>query len=93
MQLQPMQAPLHPGTRRTLWLALALATSTSACAARVIKPCDTPPPFRVVLDASEQLNPDARGRSLPTIVHVVQLKDSARLELAGFRDLWQRPEE
>jgi type VI secretion system protein VasD len=49
--------------------------------------------MQVVLDVSEQLNPDPRGRSLPTVVQVIQLKDSARLERAGFRDLWSRPKE
>lgn len=49
--------------------------------------------MQVVLDVSEQVNPDPRGRSLPTVVQVLQLKDSAKLERAGFRDLWGRPKE
>jgi type VI secretion system protein VasD len=39
------------------------------------------------------VNPDTRGRSLPTVVQVLQLKDSAKLERASFRDLWGRPQE
>ncbi|MFY0570772.1 type VI secretion system lipoprotein TssJ [Archangium lansingense] len=57
------------------------------------KPCETPPPMQVFLDVSEQVNPDPRGRSLPTVVQVIQLKDSAKLERASFRDLWGRPKE
>jgi type VI secretion system protein VasD len=74
--------------------ALALVLGGGAgCAKRVPQACETPPPFQVVVDASEQLNPDARGRSLPTVVQIVQLKDSVRLERAGFKDLWGKPEE
>ncbi len=74
--------------------ALALVLGGSAgCAKRIPQACETPPPFQVVVDASEQLNPDARGRSLPTVVQIVQLKDSVRLERAGFKDLWGKPEE
>lgn len=73
-------------------LALVLGGG-AGCAKRVPRACETPPPFQVVVDASEQLNPDARGRSLPTVVQIVQLKDSVRLERAGFKDLWGKPEE
>ncbi|MCY1021798.1 type VI secretion system lipoprotein TssJ [Pyxidicoccus sp. MSG2] len=74
--------------------ALALVLGGSAgCAKRIPQACETPPPFQVVVDAAEQLNPDARGRSLPTVVQIVQLKDSVRLERAGFKDLWGKPEE
>lgn len=74
--------------------ALALVLGGSAgCAKRMPQACETPPPFQVVVDAAEQLNPDARGRSLPTVVQIVQLKDSVRLERAGFKDLWGKPEE
>ncbi len=79
------------GVLLTLLLA---ATASTSCAKRVApKPCETPPPMQVVLDVSEQVNPDPRGRSLPTVVQVIQLKDSAKLERAGFRDLWGRPKE
>jgi type VI secretion system protein VasD len=74
--------------------ALALVLGGGAgCAKRVPQACETPPPFQVVVDGAEQLNPDARGRSLPTVVQIVQLKDSVRLERAGFKDLWGKPEE
>ncbi|MCP3144834.1 type VI secretion system lipoprotein TssJ [Pyxidicoccus sp. QH1ED-7-1] len=70
-----------------------MMSGSVGCAKRVPQACETPPPFQVVVDASEQLNPDAKGRSLPTVVQIVQLKDSVRLERAGFKDLWGKPEE
>ncbi|GEL72105.1 hypothetical protein MVI01_38890 [Myxococcus virescens] len=89
--------PVWSAGRNLRWgvvIALAAALSGSAgCVKRVPQACETPPPFQVVVDASEQLNPDARGRSLPTVVQIVQLKDSVRLERAGFKDLWGKPEE
>jgi type VI secretion system protein VasD len=81
------------GMRWTRLASLAIAMMATGCAKRLAQQCETPPPFHVVLDVSEQVNPDARGRSLPTVVQVLQLKDSARLERAGFRDLWDRAEE
>lgn len=74
-------------------LGLTAMGGSAGCAKRVPQACETPPPFQVVVDAAEQLNPDARGRSLPTVVQIVQLKDSVRLERAGFKDLWGKPEE
>lgn len=79
------------GVLLTLLLAATVGTS---CAKRIgPTPCETPPPMLVLLDVSDQVNPDPRGRSLPTVVQVLQLKDSAKLERAGFRDLWSRPKE
>lgn len=81
------------GGRLLLTLLLA-ATASTSCVKRIAPAvCETPPPFQVVLDVSEQINPDPRGRSLPTVVQVLQLKDSVKLERAGFRDLWNRPKE
>ncbi len=84
--------------RRLRWgvvtaLVLAAVGGGTGCAKRVPQACETPPPFQVVVNASEQLNPDSRGRSLPTVVQIVQLKDSVKLERAGFKDLWGKPEE
>ena len=55
--------------------------------------CEEPPPFLIRLDASERLNPDDQGRSLPTNIQVFQLKDARRFEAAEFQDLWQRPKD
>ncbi|WP_328707267.1 type VI secretion system lipoprotein TssJ [Citreicoccus inhibens] len=83
----------HSWTRPLLTVAVIVFTCATGCFKRVAGPCETPPPFQVVVDPSEQLNPDQRGRSMPTVVQIVQLKDSVRLERAGFKDLWGRPEE
>ena len=80
----------------TKWSSLAFLAASllgTGCVKRVAQQCETPPPFYVVMNVSEQVNPDPRGRSLPTVVRVIQLKDSARLERANFRDLWGRAEE
>jgi len=80
--------------RQRLFTLLLVAAAGTSCAKRVGPAiCETPPPFQVILDISEQVNPDPRGRSLPTVVQVLQLKDSVKLERAGFRDLWGRPKE
>ncbi|MET0402525.1 MAG: type VI secretion system lipoprotein TssJ, partial [Cystobacter sp.] len=42
--------------------------------------------------ASERVNPDPRGRSMPTLVQVLQLRDSLRVEQSSFRSLWDKPE-
>lgn len=48
-------------------------------------------PIRVSLEASERLNPNERGESLPTSVRVYQLKQAARMEASGFAEVWQAP--
>lgn len=42
-------------------------------------PCTTPEPLRISLTASTRLNPGDQGESLPTLVRVYQLKDTAKL--------------
>ncbi|SEL28069.1 type VI secretion system protein VasD [Stigmatella aurantiaca] len=75
-------------------MLLLASTGGTACAKRVgPAACETPPPFQVVLDVSAQVNPDPRGRSLPTVVQILQLQDSVKLDRAGFRDLWSSPQE
>jgi type VI secretion system protein VasD len=58
-----------------------------------VAPCETPPPFFLTLRGEERLNQDALGRSLPTLVRVLQLKSTARLEELEATELWQRGEE
>jgi type VI secretion system protein VasD len=62
-----------------------------ACATKAVAGCDKPPPFHARLEAAERINPDAYGRPLPTVVQILQLKDSIRLERAGFQKLWTDP--
>lgn len=75
---------------RLLLMACALF-GVSACAARKLPPCDTPPPFLARIEAAERINPDAHGRPHPTVVRIVQLSDSFRLERAGFQKIWNDP--
>lgn len=53
----------------------------------------TPPLTEVsyVVDGDRRQNPDERGRALPTIVRIYQLKSVARLELSTFETLWRTP--
>jgi type VI secretion system protein VasD len=83
----------HSRAEKSLLTLLLAAAALPGCASRLVKPCDTPPPFLVTLEASEQVNPDPLGRSLPIVVQVLQLKDSVKLERAGFRDLWNHSKE
>ncbi|RKH99597.1 type VI secretion system lipoprotein TssJ [Corallococcus sp. AB038B] len=66
-----------------------------ACAHSAPAPalCEQPPALLIRLDASERLNPDEQGRSLPTNIQVIQLKDARRFDAAEFQDLWQRPKD
>lgn len=73
-------------------LCLALL-ACSACAAKRLNTCDRPPPFYLRLEASDRVNPDPRGRSMPTVVQILQLEDSLRMEQASFRGLWGKPEQ
>lgn len=59
----------------------ACATNSAACA------------FHARLEAAERVNPDARGNPLPTVVQLLQLKDSLKLERAGFQKLWTEPKD
>jgi type VI secretion system protein VasD len=81
------------GWRMALMLGFVVWLGACAHAAAPAEPCKEPPPISVLLEASDRLNPDDRGRSLSTIVQVLQLKDIRRLEAAEFQDMYQRPKE
>jgi len=53
--------------------------------------CDLPQNIQMVLRGSERLNPrESDNQSLPVVVRIYQLKSSAKMEQAEFRDIWQR---
>jgi type VI secretion system protein VasD len=54
---------------------------------------DKPVPMKFQLDAAARLNPDEHGRALPTVVRIYQLKSAAKMEMAGFDDLFKREKE
>jgi type VI secretion system protein VasD len=74
------------------WLTSACSLlAFPACATKPFAGCDKPPPFHARLEAAERVNPDSRGSPLPTVVQFLQLKDSIKLETAGFQKIWADP--
>jgi type VI secretion system protein VasD len=53
----------------------------------------TPAPIEIALQASDQLNPDEQGASLPTMVLFYQLKSPAKVDRADFEDVYRRAKE
>jgi len=74
-------------------VTIALAVLPGSCARSVRPPCDNPPPFYVILQASDRLNPNDENRSLTTQVQLLQLKGVGRFEKASFEEIWQRGKE
>lgn len=71
--------------------ALALVSGCAHSGAG--KPCAEPPPLRVAFEADARLNADDLGRSLATVVKLLQVKSAQRLEGADFTAVWQSPKE
>ncbi|MDC0711168.1 type VI secretion system lipoprotein TssJ [Stigmatella sp. ncwal1] len=69
-----------------------LLLACSSCAGKQLAACAEPPPFYLHLEAADRVNPDPRGRSMPTVVQLFQLKDTLRVEQASFQKLWNKPE-
>lgn len=76
---------------RLLTSACSLMALPACSTTKALAGCDKPPPFHARIEAAERINPDARGNPLPTHVQFLQLKDSIRLERAGFHKLWADP--
>lgn len=76
--------------RRAL-LAALLAAFLGGCA--LFGSGGAPVPLEVTVAAADRLNPDEQGQSLPTVVRVLQLKGTARLEGAEFDALYRRAKE
>ena len=76
---------------------IAIAVLLVSCAGAAGAPQVAPPPapcalpIRVSLQASERLNPNEHGESLPTSVRVYQLKQAARMEASAFSEVWRAP--
>jgi len=66
-----------------------LACLLTACAAKPPKP----EPARARLVASEQVNPDASGRSSPIVVRLFQLRADGAFAAAEFFDLYGKEKE
>jgi type VI secretion system protein VasD len=52
-----------------------------------------PATVEVTVRASDRLNPDESGQSLPTVIRLYLLKSHAKLEAADFDDLYRRAKE
>ena len=55
--------------------------------------CPVPSDVQLEIEASDRVNPDEQGRSLPTRLRLYQLTDLSALEHASFDDVWARPQE
>lgn len=62
----------------SLLFALAFLSGCAASPPRP-SPCEASLPFHLTLEGASMLNPDAEGRSLHTVVRVLQLEELARL--------------
>lgn len=86
-------------SRQSMQTAVALVAVTASLLFACVHtpepagPCATPPPFHVSLRASDRLNADSQGRSLPTVVRILQLKRTERLQAAEFAEVWSNPED
>lgn len=79
--------------RRAL-VAFAAGVVAAGCGLFRTTPSDAPgEPLQVELAAGDRLNPDERGESLPTVVHLYQLKSAAKLEAADYERFYRAANE
>jgi type VI secretion system protein VasD len=77
---------------RFVTVGFAVCAALAGCASA--RPtCKIPDTVKLELESSDRLNPDERGRSLPTIVRVYQLTDLGKLERSAFDDIWEHDKE
>jgi type VI secretion system protein VasD len=69
-------------------LLLASVGCGGTVAARPRATCPVPADVQLEIEASDRVNPDETGRSLPTRLRLYQLTDLSRLETASFDDIW-----
>jgi type VI secretion system protein VasD len=55
--------------------------------------CALPKETKVMIEASDRVNVDEHGRSLPTVVNLLQVPSLDKIEGSSFDDIWLRPEE
>lgn len=65
----------------------------AGCGAAQAPACDLPSDVNLTVKASDRLNPDDRGRSLPTVVRIFQVTELGDIETARFEELWKQPDE
>ena len=85
--------PLRGGVARVLFMSVcSFAAASTGCGSTRPNLCQLSDTSPLVVEASDRLNPDANGRSLPTIVRLYQLRDVGALEQSSFQEVWQTPE-
>lgn len=80
--------------RRRLILVVGCALLGACSKPKVVVPpaCDLPQVVNTIVQASDRVNLDENGHSLPTIVRVYQLKGPIGFENAEFDDIWRDAE-
>jgi type VI secretion system protein VasD len=81
---------------RSSWLSDERPALALLALGLMVASCATPAPpgkckIRVMVEASEDVNQDKDGRSLPTTVRLLQLRRIKSLKNAGFEELWNEP--
>lgn len=86
-----MPAGIHRGRIHIALLATALSTLTilSGCASTASR---LPTPYQVMLQASDDVNPDSRERPSPVQVTLYELKSEAALDNTDFFTLQADPQ-
>ena len=74
-------------------LVIVVCLVFPGCGASQAPACEIPEQGNLLIEATDRLNPDNEGRSLPTIIRVYQLTGLGSLELASFEDIWQSDED
>jgi type VI secretion system protein VasD len=74
-------------------LSTACAHHAKATRQKAGASCPVPNDVQLEIEASDRVNPDEDGRSLPTRLRLYQLTDLARLQRASFDDIWSRAKE
>lgn len=72
-------------------LGLLLAAALSGCTG--LSPYSSVTKLDLQLSASDDLNPDLRGRPSPIVVRLLELKNPSSFNNAEFFSLYQRPRE
>ena len=75
----------QPKAQRRRWVAGCGGTQAPAC--------EIPEQGNLLIYATDRVNPDEDGKALPTIVRIYQLKNLGKIEVASFRDIWQKAED
>lgn len=78
---------------RALVPILLVSALLVGCGGAQSPSCDPPSSLVLTIEAARRLNPDPRGRSLPTVVRIYQVTEAGPVETASFHEMWRTPEE